>query len=129
VKKELSVLATLALAASLGFAQASASSQSGSNSTSQQPTSDSGMQAQPDASTPGSSTSGMPASQGQATAISGKVEKVGKKYVLKASDGTSYQLDDQEKAKSFEGQNVKVNGSVDQSTSTIHVSDIVPSGS
>jgi len=71
----------------------------------------------------------MSASQGQTTAISGKVEKSGKKYVLKASDGTSYQLDDQEKAKNFEGQNVKVNGSVDQSTSTIHVSDITPAGS
>lgn len=47
------------------------------------------------------------------------------KYVLQSS-GISYQLDDQEKAKKFEGQQVKVNGELDKSTGTIRVSDIAP---
>jgi histidinol phosphatase-like PHP family hydrolase len=51
--------------------------------------------------------------------------KEGDKYVLQSS-GMSYQLDDQEKAKKFEGQQVKVNGDLDKSTKTIRVSDIAP---
>ena len=47
------------------------------------------------------------------------------KYVLKTSD-MNYQLDDQQKAKQFVGQQVKVSGSLDTNTSTIHVSDIIP---
>jgi hypothetical protein len=35
-------------------------------------------------------------------------------------------LDDQEKAKQFDGQNVKVTGTLDVATFTIHVSDIQP---
>ncbi|HMK30376.1 MAG TPA: DUF5818 domain-containing protein [Terriglobales bacterium] len=127
MKKELTILATLALAASLtSFAQAPSRTPAGSGSTAQQPISDPSMQGQPGATTPGSG-SGM--SQAQSTSISGKVEKSGKKFVLKASNGTSYQLDDQEKAKNFEGQQVKVSGSLDPTTNTIHVSDIAPSGS
>jgi Protein of unknown function (DUF5818) len=49
--------------------------------------------------------------------------KEGDKYVLQSA-GISYQLDDQEKAKKFEGQQVKVNGDLDKSTKTIRVSDI-----
>jgi hypothetical protein len=40
----------------------------------------------------------------------------------------SYQLDDQDKAKQFVGQQVKINGSLDSSTSMIHISDISPLG-
>jgi hypothetical protein len=61
----------------------------------------------------------------QGTAFIGTVVKAGGKYVLKTSD-MSYQLDDQDKAKQFVGQQVKVNGSLDSNTSTIHVSDIAP---
>ena len=39
---------------------------------------------------------------------------------------TTYKLDDQEKAKQFEGKNVKVTGTLDASTNTIHVSEIAP---
>ena len=45
--------------------------------------------------------------------------------MLKTSD-MSYQLDDQMKAKKYVGQQVKVSGSLDSNTSTIHVSDISP---
>jgi hypothetical protein len=64
-----------------------------------------------------------PASSAQAQPFTGTVVKEGDKYVLQSS-GLSYQLDDQEKAKKFEGQQVKVDGDLDKSTKTIRVSDI-----
>ena len=42
---------------------------------------------------------------------------------------TSYKLDDQDKAKQFDGKNVKVMATVDASTNTLHVVDITPSES
>ena len=63
------------------------------------------------------------ASSLQAQPITGTVVKEGDKYVLQSA-GMSYQLDDQEKAKKFEGQQVNVNGDLDKSTKTIRVSDI-----
>ena len=61
----------------------------------------------------------------QPSSFSGTVVKAGGKYVLKTSD-MSCQLDDQQKAKKYVGQQVKVSGSLDSNTSTIHVSDISP---
>jgi uncharacterized protein DUF5818 len=46
-------------------------------------------------------------------------------YVLK-TDRMTYQLDDQERAKQYEGREVKVNGTVDQITSVLHITDIEP---
>ena len=40
--------------------------------------------------------------------------------------GKGYYLDDQEKAKPFDGKNVKVVGTLDAATNTIHVTDIQP---
>ena len=40
--------------------------------------------------------------------------------------GTGFYLDNQEKAKAFEGQNVKVTGILDAANGIIKVSDIVP---
>ena len=40
--------------------------------------------------------------------------------------GKGYYLDDQERAKQYDGQNVKVTGTLDVATSTIHVTDIQP---
>jgi len=40
--------------------------------------------------------------------------------------GKGFYLDDQEKAKQFDGQNVKVTGQLDVATNTIRVSDIQP---
>ncbi len=40
--------------------------------------------------------------------------------------GKGYYLDDQEKAQQFDGRNVKVIGTLDVATSTIHVTDIQP---
>lgn len=46
------------------------------------------------------------------------------KYVLQEEQGKIYQLDDQEKAKGFEGKKVKVTGTLDEKTMMIHVSEI-----
>lgn len=48
------------------------------------------------------------------------------KYVLVDSAGTTYQLDDQSAAKKFNGKAVKVSGTVDTSSNTIHVTEIKP---
>ncbi len=51
--------------------------------------------------------------------------KMGGKYVLfNAAKKTTYQLDDQQKPQEFAGQNVKVTGTLDKATRTIHVQDI-----
>ena len=63
----------------------------------------------------------------QAQTFTGKISKKGDKYVLRdASSQMTYALDDQDKAKSFDGKDVKVIGTLDAQTSTIHVADIQP---
>ena len=56
--------------------------------------------------------------------ITGIIVRVGDKYVLKAGGTTTYQLDDQEKAKRYQDQQVTVFGSLDTATNTIHVESI-----
>jgi hypothetical protein len=65
----------------------------------------------------------------QATrAFEGKIAKSGDKLVLQeSSTQTAYQLDDQDKAKAFQGKNVKVTATMDPNTNTLHVVDITPS--
>ncbi|MBZ5701116.1 MAG: hypothetical protein LAN84_04655 [Acidobacteriia bacterium] len=51
--------------------------------------------------------------------------KMGGKYVLfDAAKKTAYELDDQEKPADFAGQKVKVQGTYDKATKTIHVTSI-----
>jgi hypothetical protein len=51
--------------------------------------------------------------------------KMGGKYVLfDAASKTTYELDDQTKLEQFAGQAVKVTGTLDKTTKTIHVTDI-----
>ena len=59
-----------------------------------------------------------------ATTFSGKVMKSGDQFVLQDGVGEIYQLDDQGKAKLFEGKNVKVTGRVDEVTKTIRVAKV-----
>ena len=80
-------------------------------------------QQQPSQSQPSTDTYSQASSSAQAQPFTGTVVKDGDKYVLQSS-GLNYQLDDQEKAKTFEGQQVKVNGGLDKNTKTIRVSDI-----
>jgi hypothetical protein len=69
----------------------------------------SGMQAPPDAA---------------AQTFTGTVVKVGDKYVLRTTDNMTYQLDDQEKAKDYEGKQVKVTGGLDAKSKLIHVQNV-----
>ena len=59
-----------------------------------------------------------------AQSVTGSVVKVAGKYMLETEDNIAYQLDDQEKAKQYEGKRVKVTGSLDRSTGILHVSSI-----
>jgi hypothetical protein len=135
MKKFMIGMATAALAMTLSamsFAQQDQSAPSNSQPTSDmqngQQTSPEQQGTQPSEQSPDSSSS-MQNSQGMQNGVgssfTGTVVKAGGKYVLKTSDA-AYQLDDQGKAKQFVGQQVKVNGNLDSSTSMIHISDISP---
>lgn len=111
MKKNLCVIATLALAAALSpaaFAQQGQSTQPDSNEPQTQDT------PAPDASV-----------DTQTQSFSGTIVKEKNHYVLK-TDRMTYQLDDETKAKQFEGKQVNVSGTVDKSTSAIRATDIQP---
>ena len=60
-----------------------------------------------------------------ARAFQGKIKKSGDKLVLQDSaTSQAYVLDDQDKAKQFEGKKVKVIATMDPNTSMLHVVDI-----
>jgi len=52
--------------------------------------------------------------------FTGKIVKDGDKYLLKAG-GASYQLDDQNNAKQFENQDVRIVGTLDAGSNTIRI--------
>ena len=56
--------------------------------------------------------------------VTGSVVKVAGKYMLETEDNVAYQLDDQDKAKQYEGKRVKVTGSLDRATGILRVSSI-----
>ena len=57
--------------------------------------------------------------------FNGTIVKEKGRLVLKdTATNMSYQLDDQEKAKQFEGKQVKVTGKLDSNTNVIHVENI-----
>ena len=63
--------------------------------------------------------------QQSARSFEGRIAKSGDKLVLReSSTKTSYQLDDQSKAKQFQGKDVMVTATLDSSTNTLHVVDI-----
>lgn len=67
-----------------------------------------------------------PAQQPQPTVqkFTGTIVKTDGVYVLKVSSTNQYQLDDQEKAKQFEGKQVTVGGTLDAKGSSLHVINI-----
>jgi Protein of unknown function (DUF5818) len=68
--------------------------------------------------------------QQSARSFEGKIAKAGDQLVLQDSaTQTAYKLDDQDKAKQFEGKNVKVMATMDASTNTLHIVDITPTES
>ena len=52
------------------------------------------------------------------------VKKGGKYVLFGGASKTVYQLDDQTKPEQFAGQKVKITGTLDKATKTIHVTDI-----
>jgi hypothetical protein len=79
----------------------------------------------------------MPQSQTDATnaqqsarAFEGKIQKSGDELVLQeTATQTAYKLDNQDKAKQFEGKSVKVMATMDPTTNKLHVVDITPADS
>ena len=64
------------------------------------------------------------AQESEAQTFMGQIMNHEGKYALQGEDGKTYQLDDQDKAKAFDGKKVKVTGSLDEESMTIHVKQI-----
>ncbi len=65
-------------------------------------------------------------SDSTAQTFTGTISKEGPGYVLKVQESTAYQLDDQDKAKEFDGQKVRVKGVLSRDSNMIHVQKIEP---
>lgn len=59
-----------------------------------------------------------------ASAFEGTITKDGARYVLKVSSHTAYQLDDQGRAKQYEGKQVKIAGTLDAEGKSLHITGI-----
>jgi lipopolysaccharide export system protein LptA len=108
MRKNLTLLATLALAATLSPAAFAQQDQS----------------PQPGTTDPQAQTAPAPDAQSLST-FAGTVVKMGKHYGLKTETAT-YPLDDDAKAKQFAGKQVTVSGTLNESSGMIHVADIQP---
>src|ERR1700722_9571088 len=72
-----------------------------------------------------SATNQNPAQQPPAAqTITGTIVEDAGRYVLKVSSNTSYELDDQERARQYEGKQVKIAGTLDANGSSVHVISI-----
>ena len=99
----------------------------------QQPTPDPNPETQP-AQNPTPSQPSTPsdpdtASQNQSPAaetFTGTVSKDSDNFVLKVSDTTSYKLDNQQQVQQYQGQRVRVTGTLERSLNLIHVDRIEP---
>jgi hypothetical protein len=60
--------------------------------------------------------------------FAGTIMKSGNQYVLKTADNVTYQLDDQARAKKYEGKQVQVTGSLDETSGTIRVEELKEAG-
>jgi len=65
-----------------------------------------------------------PQQQPAAQTLSGTILKDGSRYVLKVSSSSTYELDDQDRAKRYEGEQVKVSGTLDASGNSFHIISI-----
>jgi Protein of unknown function (DUF5818) len=75
---------------------------------------------------PGDSNNASPASSENTRSINGTVVREGSSYFLKTDDNSEFQLDDAAKVRGFENQAVRITGTIDSSTRTIHVQTIKP---
>jgi hypothetical protein len=62
--------------------------------------------------------------QAQATTFTGTIVKDGEQFLLHATSGGIYKLDDSTRAQAFEGKSVKVTGKLDTDAKLIHVENI-----
>jgi hypothetical protein len=75
---------------------------------------------------PGTQNS-IPSQAPTAQSFTGTVSKDANNFVLKVSETTSYKLDNQQQVQEYEGQRVRVTGTLDKSINLIHVDRIEPS--
>jgi hypothetical protein len=92
----------------------------------QSPSQAPGQQSQPPAQAPDQSSQQAPDAQAQSQQpqgqiFAGTIMKSGSKYVLQDTGGTSYDVDRQDLVKKYEGQKVRINGTLDPDGKTIHV--------
>jgi len=75
-------------------------------------------------SSPSQETETPPQQEPAAQTLTGTIIKDGSRYILKVSNGTIYQLDDQDRAQKYEGKQVKVLGTLDAKGDSFHVTSI-----
>ena len=59
-----------------------------------------------------------------AQSFTGTISKEADSFILKVSQGVSYKLDNQQQVQQFEGQRVRVTGTLDSSINLIHVEKV-----
>jgi hypothetical protein len=74
---------------------------------------------------PGESNTGASGSEALRS-INGTVVREGNSYFLRTDENSEFQLDDAAKVRNFENQAVRITGTVDSSTRTIHVRTVDP---
>jgi uncharacterized protein YdeI (BOF family) len=108
----------MAGALALSFFTAQVFAQQSDSQSNQQPPSQQQPNQQPGQQSPGAQGS----QQSDVQVFTGVITKVGDKYMLQDSaNGTSYDIDQQELAKKYEGQKVRIKGTLDPDGKTIHV--------
>jgi hypothetical protein len=73
---------------------------------------------------PGQSQSSRSRPQASRQSVTDIIVRQGAKYVLKAGDNTTYQLDDRKRAARYQDKQAKVTGRLDFATNTLHVESI-----
>jgi len=99
----------------------------------QQPTPDPNPETQPaqnptpaQPSSPGQAQSPASGQAETAQTFTGTVSKEAESFVLKVSETSSYKLDNQQQVQEYQGQRVRVTGTLDPSINLIHVDRIEP---
>jgi hypothetical protein len=73
---------------------------------------------------PGHSASSQAQPRASRQSITGIIVRRGEKWVLEAGDNTTYQLDDQIKARQYQDKPVKIVGRLDADSNTLHIESI-----
>ncbi len=85
---------------------------------------------QPHQTSPASRSQGSSAARGTETAaaqsFTGTVSKEADSFILQVSQSVSYKLDNQQQIQQYEGQRVRVTGTLDSSINLIHVEKVEP---